>query len=342
MNYKSNGYHVTVGWSCYFDFAPQTEPLPFHYQVESSTGSLIYNGTEKFELKESSKTISINDHPERKDFEGLSFLYNSIITLKNALPILIRDENTVKTASDTILNNQPMRLVTLNIGKRRIQNLGDDFDIMQTPYNLIYQIIIDPTTFLPVQVIQSNDSDNDFIKTSFSNLTVDPVLPEPNTWFYSTYSRDYEPEEEKDIPDPLQAGVPAPEWSLQYYDNSDNLSHSDLNGKVVLLEFWIKNCSYCITSVPHLNRLKETFKGKEVAVISLNVYDSENEIEQFVELHNISYPVLKNARPVAEEFGVYAYPALFIIDKSGTIIHADGSLSESNIPEIEKMVREAL
>ncbi len=342
MDYTTRDYHVTVDWSCYFNFSEPHAPLFFSYQVESSSGMLIYNGTEKFNLKESEKTIELYENPQKKDFEGLSFLYNSLITLKNVLPILIDDKDALKAVSDTVLHEKPMQVVTVNIGKRRIQNLGDAFDIMQTPYNLIYKIVVDPETHLPAEIIQINDADKDYIKTSFTNIDVNPAPPAPDSWFYSTYTDEYSPAEAEERPVPLPVGSSAPDWKLSYFDQLGELSLGDLTGKVVLIEFWIKNCSYCIASVPYLNQLQELFRDKDVVLISLNAYDPMEDIAAFVDKYNVNYPVLLNASEVATQYGVFAYPSLFIIDKSGTIIHSNGSLTKSNISAIEKLIEKAL
>lgn len=143
LNYASENYHNISEWSCYFTFDHSNEAVGFKYQINNPTSIDFFNGTEKFELNKENKTIQINNNTQKKDFENLSYLYNSIVTLKNVLSLIIAEQSSTKTVADTIINNHLFESVTINIGKKRIQNLGEGFDTMQTKYDFIYQIIID-------------------------------------------------------------------------------------------------------------------------------------------------------------------------------------------------------
>ena len=146
LNYSSENYHNEMIWVEYLDFESTGTILGCKYQIKDSTQEQVFNGTEKFELDKNAKTIQINDHPVQNSFSSLSAFYNSIITLRNALPTLIEDEAATKVLKDTIINKAPYYVVTLNIQKRRLQNLGKGFDAMKTKSNFIYKIIINANT----------------------------------------------------------------------------------------------------------------------------------------------------------------------------------------------------
>ena len=190
LNYSSENYHNISKWIAYYEFQRADTILGFKYQIEDSTSKQVFNGTEKFDLNKKMRTIQINNNPNKGSLDDHSALYNSLITLKNVLPLIINDNSATKTIADTTISNTSHTLITINIGKRRIQNLGKGFDAMTTKSNFIYKIILKKDSNLPFEVLQINDMNNDFIKTSFTNIETNTSGPSELSWYYSTYAND--------------------------------------------------------------------------------------------------------------------------------------------------------
>jgi len=321
LNYASENYHNTSQWTVYVDFYSQGKKPGFKYQIDDAVSKQVFNGTEKFELDKKQKTIAVDDNPDHAAVNNVSALYNSIITVKHVLPQLVNDATAIKSVTDTSIGGKYCQVVTVNIGKRRIQNSGQGFDVMTTKSNFIYKIIIDTISYLPVEVLQQNDLNEDLIKTSFTNIKINIAAPEEMSWYYQSYAGEFNPMTEKAAPHLLTTGSLAPEWKLSLYNESKTVSLNDLKGTVILLDFWIKNCSPCIESVPHLNALQDKFKGKKFKVISVNLYDTKEEVSWFCNKHKAAYPVLLNGKAVAEKYGVNSFPTFFVIDKAGKIIY---------------------
>ena len=338
LNYASENYHHITQWSCYFNFDPSNTIVGFQYQVNDSSSSHFFNGTEKFELSKGTKTIQINNTPQKKDFNSLSYLYNSIVTLRNVLPLIIADENSSKAVKDTTIDNHSFELVTININKRRIQNLGEGFDKMRTKYDFIYKITIDRTTNMPIEILQKNDLNDDFIKTNFSNIDIAPNQPTENSWYYPTYSNEYKLSIQKEMPGLIPVGSLALDWTLPLYNTNESISLSKLKGKVILLDFWFKNCGPCIESVPHLNAMKEKFKNKKFELLGINTWDSKKDITWFSNKHKVGYKILVNGKDIAEGYGINVFPTIILIDKEGKVLYSGGF----NKLEIEKIIEGAL
>lgn len=324
LNYSSENYHNETNWTVYFNFKSADTIIGFKYQIENKTAKQVFNGTEEFEIDKKAKTLKINYQPDQISLSNPSAFYNSIITLKNVLPLIISDKTMIKTAVDTTINNTSCYLITLYLNKRRIQNLGTGFDDMTTQYNFIYKIFINKKNDLPFEVLQVNNINNDFIKTSFTNFNTDVQEPAELSWFYSTYSADYRPFAQKEIPQLLSVGSIAPNWILSIYNKNENMSLSQFKGKVILLDFWIKNCGPCIESAPHLNALQEKFRNKKFKILSINAYDLKKDITWFCKKHKINYEVLMNGNSIAEKYGVPGFPSIFLIDKKGKVLYSGG------------------
>lgn len=106
-----------------------------------------------------------------------------------------------------------------------------------------------------------------------------------------------------------------------------------------MLDFWIKNCGPCIQSVPHLNNLQSKFKNKEFSLVSINSYDSKEDVIWFCDKFKVNYPVLLNGKSVAEEYGVSGFPSIILIDKKGKIFYSTAGFDQL---EIEKLILNVL
>ena len=189
-------------------------------------------------------------------------------------------------------------------------------------------------------MLQVNDANNDFIKTSFSNIkTNESNLPDELSWYYSTYTTEYKPAVQKELPQLVSVGSKAPEWILPLYNKKENIDFNNFKGKIVLLDFWIKNCGPCIKSIPDLNDLQEKFKNSNFEILGINSYDTKEDINWFCNKHKPNYKILMQGKAVAEKYGVSGFPTVVLIDKEGKILFAGVGLEKS---EIEKLIEGAL
>jgi thiol-disulfide isomerase/thioredoxin len=124
------------------------------------------------------------------------------------------------------------------------------------------------------------------LKTSFTSIDTNATSPTELSWYYSSYTKEYKPVKKNTAGVLLSNGTLAPDWKLETYNNNKTISLSNLKGQIILLDFWIKNCGPCIQSVPYLNELQNKFKDKNFKLISVNSYDSKEDISWFCNKHN--------------------------------------------------------
>ena len=118
LNYSSENYHHISKWDVYHDFQNPDAKIGFRYQIEDSTSKQVFNGTEKFDLDKKMKTIKVETDPDARSLNEPSAFYNSMITLRNVLPLIIEDQSATKAIADTTINNTNYTSITVNIGKR--------------------------------------------------------------------------------------------------------------------------------------------------------------------------------------------------------------------------------
>ncbi len=67
-------------------------------------------------------------------------------------------------------------------------------------------------------------------------------------------------------------GKPAPDLNIEDWVNGSSLSAADLNGKVVLLDFWAIWCGPCIATFPHLREWQEKYAEKGLVIVGMTRY----------------------------------------------------------------------
>src|SRR5580698_5575403 len=111
-----------------------------------------------------------------------------------------------------------------------------------------------------------------------------------------------------------------PKW----LNTSRPLTPEDLQGRIILLDFWTYCCINCMHVIPDLQYLEEKF-GSDLTVIGIhsakfaNERDSEN-IRQAILRYGIHHPVVNDADfSVWNGFGVRAWPTFVLINPKGTV-----------------------
>lgn len=120
---------------------------------------------------------------------------------------------------------------------------------------------------------------------------------------------------------------PAPELSgATGWINSAPIEHiSTLHGKVVLIHFWKRYCTYCSYWYPEINRLYTTYKNRGFTVIGVSSPQYPDEkttavIAQITKHYQIDYPVAVDDNLVIfNSYNIQYWPAYFLLDTAGHV-----------------------
>ena len=116
----------------------------------------------------------------------------------------------------------------------------------------------------------------------------------------------------------------APDFILEsIYDSTYTLSN--MEGQVVLVNFWATWCGPCRMEIPEFNELYEKYNEKGLEIVGISISDTKKQLENFVKSFDVDYPILygsaKEMNTIMREYGgVYAVPSSFLIGKNGSII----------------------
>lgn len=93
-----------------------------------------------------------------------------------------------------------------------------------------------------------------------------------------------------------------------------------LRGKVLLLHFWAVGCSSCREEMPALSRLYDSYRGRGLEVLAINVGQAGESVKKFAAELKASYPILLDtAGRSAGLYGVTGVPMTYILDRKGVI-----------------------
>lgn len=138
----------------------------------------------------------------------------------------------------------------------------------------------------------------------------------------------------------LPNGTPAPQWTLPTLEK-DTLSLESLKGKLVLVDFFFRNCQPCVLSMPLLQELQDEYGPRGLQVVGIDHHDKDaGMLSDFLKSKGISYPMLMAEPEIANAYHVSSYPTLYLINRQGEICYRTSG-SSNHLKETLKKIIEA-
>lgn len=118
---------------------------------------------------------------------------------------------------------------------------------------------------------------------------------------------------------------------------------ADYQGEVVLVNFWATWCGPCVEEIPSLGRLVEKMGDKPFKVLTVNIGEPREQIEEFLEKVKADFPILLDTDgQTVRDWKVYAYPSNFLIDRRGVIRYAYRGALEWDAEEIIDTIKDTI
>ncbi|MBN2305551.1 MAG: redoxin domain-containing protein [Anaerolineae bacterium] len=143
--------------------------------------------------------------------------------------------------------------------------------------------------------------------------------------------------------------VDAPDFpnGADWINTTGPISIADLQGKIVILDFWTYGCINCIHIIPQLKQLEAEYPD-ELVVIGVHSAKFDNEgqtenIRQIVQRYELEHPVINDHDFVVwEDYSIRFWPTLMLIDPLGKVVgRMEGEpIYDRMQPIIQTMVEE--
>lgn len=137
-------------------------------------------------------------------------------------------------------------------------------------------------------------------------------------------------------------GMFPPPFTLPDLDGND-VSLSDFEGKVVVLDLWATWCPPCRQEVPLLVSLYEELGDRGLVVVGVGLDEGGVRVlRPFAEENGVTYPILIGNRTVQAAYGVTGIPTTFMIGRDGRVaakhVGFHPSMAEAMRADIERLL----
>lgn len=141
----------------------------------------------------------------------------------------------------------------------------------------------------------------------------------------------------------MRKGQPAADFS--YPDAAGKqVSLSDFRGKVVVVDVWATWCGPCKAELPHLKKLEEEMKGKDVVFVGVSL-DKEKDLDKwkkFIQDENLPGVQLFAGgwSKIAEDYKITGIPRFMVFDREGNVVEAKAPRPSD--PNLKALIEEEL
>jgi peroxiredoxin len=134
----------------------------------------------------------------------------------------------------------------------------------------------------------------------------------------------------------------APPFTITTADGR-RISMDELEGKVVLLDFWATWCAPCREALPHIRDVARKFQDQPFVVVSVSLDTDEQKWKEFIGKNEMTWPQYRDGGftgPIAKMFAVTAIPHTFTIDADGVL--QDEHVGDASIEgKLKKLIARA-
>lgn len=128
--------------------------------------------------------------------------------------------------------------------------------------------------------------------------------------------------------------------------NTKPLSPKDLEGKVVLFDFWTYSCAHCLRSLPYIKKWWEKYKDRGCIIIGIHapefIFEKDvNNVQKAIIDLGITWPIILDNELINwHNFANKYWPAKYLVDIKGHIVYSH--FGEGEYEETEKAIQDLL
>jgi peroxiredoxin len=112
----------------------------------------------------------------------------------------------------------------------------------------------------------------------------------------------------------------APDFTLENV-HGESISLRDLEGKIVMLNFWATWCGPCLIEIPHLQAVYDSRSGEDLVLLAIDIGESASTVKKFIDDRGITFPILLDTQAkVANKYCLsQVVPQTLFIDDEGIL-----------------------
>ena len=137
-------------------------------------------------------------------------------------------------------------------------------------------------------------------------------------------------------------GKPLPKFEMKLL-NDKVITNKDLQGKVVVIDFWATWCGPCKAAAPKLDAMYKEMAGQGFEIIGANLAErgadgnpiqTKDNAVNYVNEHKYSYAFTYGNDELGKKWNVPGYPTFFIVGRDGVVKEVMVGFNEKRMKEL--------
>lgn len=118
---------------------------------------------------------------------------------------------------------------------------------------------------------------------------------------------------------------------------------ADLQGKVVMVDFWASWCGPCRESFPWLNTMQEKYAEQGLVVVGVNLDKQPKQALDFLKQVPANFTLLLDNKAILPEaYGLIGMPSSYLLDRQGHLRATHTGFNVSRVNEYEASIQQLL
>jgi thiol-disulfide isomerase/thioredoxin len=134
----------------------------------------------------------------------------------------------------------------------------------------------------------------------------------------------------------------APPFQVTTLDGA-KFNLDDMQGRVVLIDFWATWCGPCNEELPHLAKIVKEFSAQPLVVISISVDKDEEKWKDFVAKHQMTWVQYRDKDgSISRNFGNQLIPSYYMIGSDGVMVQTNRMGADADVEgRLKKLLKQA-
>ena len=117
----------------------------------------------------------------------------------------------------------------------------------------------------------------------------------------------------------------------------------ELEGKVIVLNFWFIACAPCVKEIPELNQIVDKYKKRSDIIFLALAPDKKVEIVDFISKTPFNYQLIPDTKELVQSvYKVGMFPTHLVLNKAGEVAFHTSGYNPSTVNSIESTIKDLL
>ncbi|MFW2390189.1 MAG: TlpA family protein disulfide reductase [Polyangiales bacterium] len=117
----------------------------------------------------------------------------------------------------------------------------------------------------------------------------------------------------------------------------------ELEGKVVLIDFWASWCGPCKQEMPVLEALHKKYEDRGLVIVGVNIDNNSKKMNNFLKATPVSFRLVHDRKlAVASKYEPGTMPTSYFVSRDGKIRYVHEGFRKKDAPELEERIKALL